>query len=328
LQSIAPSQGDAIQFGTGSVGLPSISFIGDSNTGIYSPAADTIAFVEGGVEAMRIDSSANVGIGTSSPSEKLTIANGGLRIAGALASSAPNNASLDYSGGLRLLSYGADASTQGILTFWTVSSNASAANERMRIDSSGNLLVNTTTKYGKITSENLTAFDPTVSSNLTNVAISTRGSYGGGVSVIDGTQGYTLWAQASGADFYIRRATTTGSYTGGVYISNAAGSWSSASDERLKNIIRPIENATEKLSGLRCVIGEYKDNVGNHHPFLIAQDVQAVFPEVVNQADEQGHLGMSYTDMVPILVKAIQEQQAMIDTMKQEIAELKVKVGE
>ena len=67
LQSIAPSQGSSIQFGTGSVGLPSISFIGDTNTGIYSPAADTLAFVEGGVEAMRINSSANVGIGTDSP---------------------------------------------------------------------------------------------------------------------------------------------------------------------------------------------------------------------------------------------------------------------
>jgi hypothetical protein len=61
LQSIAPSQGSSIQFGTGSVGLPSISFIGDTNTGIYSPAADTLAFVEGGAEAMRIDSSRRLG---------------------------------------------------------------------------------------------------------------------------------------------------------------------------------------------------------------------------------------------------------------------------
>jgi hypothetical protein len=49
----------------GSVSAPAFSFTGDTNTGIYSPASDTLAFVEGGVEAMRIDSSANVGIGAT-----------------------------------------------------------------------------------------------------------------------------------------------------------------------------------------------------------------------------------------------------------------------
>lgn len=48
----------------GAVGTPSLTFTGDLNTGIWSPAADTIAFSEGGVEAMRIDSSGRVVIGT------------------------------------------------------------------------------------------------------------------------------------------------------------------------------------------------------------------------------------------------------------------------
>jgi hypothetical protein len=49
----------------GAVGTPTIAPTGDLNTGIYFPAADTIGFTEGGVEAMRIDSSANLLIGTT-----------------------------------------------------------------------------------------------------------------------------------------------------------------------------------------------------------------------------------------------------------------------
>jgi hypothetical protein len=57
--------------------LPSITTTGDLNTGMWFPAADTIAFSEGGVEALRIDSSGNVGIGTSSPDRVLHLNNSG-----------------------------------------------------------------------------------------------------------------------------------------------------------------------------------------------------------------------------------------------------------
>lgn len=59
--------------GTGSAAAPAIVPTGDTNTGIFFPAADTIAFSEGGAESMRIDSSGNVGIGTISPSGPLHI---------------------------------------------------------------------------------------------------------------------------------------------------------------------------------------------------------------------------------------------------------------
>ena len=62
-----------VEFTAGSVSAPSITTTGDTNTGIYFPAADTIAFTEGGVESMRIDSNANVGINTTSPSAKLDV---------------------------------------------------------------------------------------------------------------------------------------------------------------------------------------------------------------------------------------------------------------
>lgn len=57
----------------GSAATPAIAPTGDSNTGIFFPAADTIAFGEGGTEAMRITSAGNVGIGTTSPTEKLQV---------------------------------------------------------------------------------------------------------------------------------------------------------------------------------------------------------------------------------------------------------------
>lgn len=52
-------------FSAGTVSLPSITFTGDTNTGIFSPTADTIAFSEGGAEAMRIDSSGRLLVGAT-----------------------------------------------------------------------------------------------------------------------------------------------------------------------------------------------------------------------------------------------------------------------
>ena len=65
--------GLANQVPAGSAGAPAIYPTGDSNTGIFFPAADTIAFSEGGAEAMRIASSGYVGIGTTSPNYMLHV---------------------------------------------------------------------------------------------------------------------------------------------------------------------------------------------------------------------------------------------------------------
>ena len=63
-----------ITTGTGTAAAPAIVPTGDTNTGIFFPAADTIAFSEGGAESMRIDSSGNVGVGTASPGALVDLA--------------------------------------------------------------------------------------------------------------------------------------------------------------------------------------------------------------------------------------------------------------
>ena len=60
-----------VQAGTASA--PAITTSGDTNTGIFFPAADTIAFSEGGVESMRLDSNGRLGIGTTSPTTPLQV---------------------------------------------------------------------------------------------------------------------------------------------------------------------------------------------------------------------------------------------------------------
>ena len=62
-----------VEIGSGTVGAPALSVLTDTNTGIYFPAADTIGFVEGGVEAMRLDASGNALINTTTAVSKLTV---------------------------------------------------------------------------------------------------------------------------------------------------------------------------------------------------------------------------------------------------------------
>ena len=122
--------------------------------------------------------------------------------------------------------------------------------------------------------------------------------------------------------------------SGGVYLASGGTSWVSASDERLKDIIEPIENGLTKVASLRAVIGKFKtDAEGTRRSFLIAQDVQAVLPEAISTTmvkdDETNteYLGVSYTDVIPLLVASIKELKTIVDAQATEITALKAKVG-
>jgi hypothetical protein len=146
--TINSSQG--VEFLAGTAALPAITTTGDTNTGIFFPAADTIAFAEGGVEAMRIDSSGNLGVGTTSPgvfgvsSKNITVANSSGYPYLQLQGSSGNGGAIDF--GDTSVRHAEIASLSGsALAFYTNGSNSgNTITERGRFDSSGNFLVGTT----------------------------------------------------------------------------------------------------------------------------------------------------------------------------------------
>jgi len=104
-----------------------------------------------------------------------------------------------------------------------------------------------------------------------------------------------------------------GDYRG--FFSESTGNYSSISDRHTKKDITALENGTlNKVMHLNPVSYLMKDQTNtNRNLGLISQEVQEIFPNLTHYVEESDLLTLSYTELIPILIKALQEQQEIIE---------------
>jgi hypothetical protein len=292
-----------------------------------------LTFLTGNTERMRINSGGNVSIGTASSLGILDIRsttpdvliNGKDVGDPAIYFGRLQYPSISSSGARIGYIYGSGTAGQeyGSLTFSTGTTAFGAITERMRINGDGIAFINGTTSQDG--NAKLQVF-----SASGNSAQGWIGSYTGGSGA--GRANQNVGFQVGQTDLRIyadwdgngspRNKINVQAQSAGVQLTSGATSWASLSDEREKDIIEPITDAANKVSSLRTVIGKYKNEENKRRVFLIAQDVQAVLPEAIvieDEGQDSEKLLLSYTDVIPLLVAAIKEQQAIITDLKTRI---------
>ncbi len=347
-----PVADSGLWFGTNNVvrgyiggGDFAVNGLGAGEFGISSALGGSLVFGIHGTEKMRVDSSGNVGIGTTSPIGPLHVSNasentisltreanvlGTTNVAsckiegGALANTSP---SMGGAIGFSLLDSdgpGTGVNTEGYLYFETKASG-SGLTERMRIDSTGNVGIGTTSPTG------LLEIRKDEDRNPATAHLKIMGGSG-----LNGNQAVTgsLYIDNGGptntvAKFYISQDITGGevrivSVSNGVRLLDGATSWATISDIALKENISPLENVLDKIKDYRCVEYNLKESPEDKKIGFIAQDWVDDFNPIVHK-DEEGLLGMKYTETIPVLLKAIQEQQQLIEDLKSRVKTLESK---
>ena len=189
------------------------------------------------------------------------------------------------------------------------------------------------------TASGFTAGGATSASKVANALTVGAGLAFTAASTYDGSQAVTISASSSGATitstssagpYYVVGASTSSGNLTTAYVSTSisynastnvvtAVQFSASSDERLKQDIKTIKNALQKIETLRGV--SYQRN-GKPEIGVIAQEVERVIPEVVyTDETEYGYKSVSYDNLVGLLIEAVKELSA-------EVKELKAKVSE
>jgi hypothetical protein len=277
----------------------------DTNTGIFYPAADTIAFAEGGSEVARFNSSGQLGIGTTAPTIALDVRTTD-GAAGRFSRSGTSGQITsivfeDGSGTLGSANTTRIASSTGYLAFSTggTSGDTAGGTERARILSTGQVLIDRTTN--------------TASGKL-EVYGDSDGSFNP-LSVIQGAAG-----SASGN-------------VGTITTTNTATAYNTSSDYRLKENIQPMQNALGVVAQLNPVTYKWKSN-GSAGQGFIAHELQEVVPDAVtgekDAVDAEGnpqYQGVDTSFLVATLTAAIQELKAELDTVKAQNAAFEARLA-
>jgi hypothetical protein len=374
----------------GTAAAPAITTTGDTNTGIFFPAADTIAFSEGGVESMRIDSSGNVGIGVTpnawNTGVKAIEGTSDFKVMGGLTFDSLSNAYLNTSNAWIYRATGPATfvrQTSGEFRFFNAASgtagNAISWTQAMTLDASGKLLVGTTSSSdarlyvrGAGTTSATASFEASNSAGATRLFVqddgTTRffGSAGAetaridssgnllvGLTAVDAT---TIGAYinkdansgrftangangANGAGFLINR-TDTGA---AVFIARPNGNVENAnnsygpiaSDPRLKENIDYGVSYLKDLMRLKVCKFSYKSDALNEPNQLgfLTDNIKEVFPKLIGKAGKSEDFGLPAGEpdvetykasvLLPIAIRAIQEQQAIITQLQADVAALK-----
>jgi hypothetical protein len=311
--------------------IPSGSTV--ATNGMYLPAANTLGFSTNSTERMRIDSSGNLGLGVT-PSAWGSVAYTAMQFpsGGSLSSYKPNNAPIIHlSSNLyyddtndRYVINGAAtrySQNQGVHS-WSNAASGTAGNtitftQAMTLDASGNLLVGTTSALSQT---GIATFVGTGNGLVTRVGNSSTAYQSTNTS---GTSAYygAIWSNNG----------NTFSTCGTIQISGTSTSYNTSSDYRLKEDVQPMTGALAKVSQLKPVTYKWKAD-GSDGQGFIAHELAEVMPDCVSgQKDAvkaDGSImpqGVDTSFLVATLTKAIQEQQALIESLTTRLTALENK---